>query len=128
MCGGQVFQKIVYSPPSASSYLVNGSLYVVEEQEMKSVVNYRFAVDTGVEFTVSYSGRGCVIVGVGKATVILRFAVALSAGLSESTIFAVKGNVPTVVGVPEIIPVSGDSVKPGGRVPLAMLQIYGRLP
>jgi len=37
----------------------------------------------------------------------------------------VKSNVPTVVGVPEITPVAGLSVKPVGKAPLSMLQVTG---
>ena len=46
----------------------------------------------------------------------------------ESTTWAVKLNVPEVVGVPEIAPVEEFSVKPPGSTPLTMEKVYGASP
>ena len=54
--------------------------------------------------------------------------VALCAGLAESVTRAVKLKLPVAVGVPEIAPLVGLSVKPGGRVPLTIDQVYDGVP
>ena len=41
----------------------------------------------------------------------------------ESVTVTVKGEVPAVVGVPEIPPVEGSRVKPAGRVPVVTAQV-----
>ena len=46
----------------------------------------------------------------------------------ESTTWAVKLNVPAVVGVPVIAPVDGFSVNPGGSEPLVIENVYGETP
>jgi hypothetical protein len=46
----------------------------------------------------------------------------------ESTTWAVKLNVPAVVGVPVIAPVDGFSVNPGGSEPLVIENVYGGTP
>jgi len=38
-----------------------------------------------------------------------------------------KGNVPAVVGVPEMTPVVGLKVSPGGKAPLVIAQVQGQL-
>ena len=63
------------------------------------------------------------------ATVIVNDFVAVCAvGAVESVTFAVKLNEPEVVGVPEIVPVAADSVKPVGSAPELTLQLYGVVP
>jgi hypothetical protein len=49
--------------------------------------------------------------------------VADCAGVAESVTFAMKLNVPVAVGVPEIVPVAADSVKPAGSAPELRLQL-----
>ena len=57
----------------------------------------------------------------GGAMTMLQFVVAVPAAVPvESTTFAVKLNVPKVVGVPVIAPVVGFSVNPGGSEPLVI--------
>ena len=46
----------------------------------------------------------------------------------ESTTMSVKLNAPWAVGVPEITPVEGFSVRPGGKAPVAMENVYGPMP
>jgi hypothetical protein len=58
---------------------------------------------------------------------ILRFAVALCAGVLESVTFTVNEEVPAVVGVPLICP-ELLSVKPAGKLPELTDQLYGVLP
>ena len=52
-----------------------------------------------------------------QVIVIERPLVALSLGFSESVTMTVKLYVPGVVGVPEITPVDGAMVSPGGKAP-----------
>ena len=54
--------------------------------------------------------------------------VAVCAGLPESVTWTVKLNVPATVGVPEMTPVSLLSVSPVGSDPLAIDQVYGKVP
>ena len=49
------------------------------------------------------------------------------AGKPESVTLIVKLNVPAAVGVPEIVPVE-DRVRPAGKAPALMLQLYGTVP
>jgi hypothetical protein len=44
--------------------------------------------------------------------------VAVACGFSESVTMTVKLNVPGVVGMPEITPVDGARVSPGGKEPM----------
>jgi hypothetical protein len=63
------------------------------------------------------------------ATVMLNACAAVCAvGAVESVTFAVKLNVPAVVGVPEIVPLAAASVRPAGNAPELMLQLYGVVP
>jgi hypothetical protein len=55
----------------------------------------------------------------------LRFAVAVAFGFSESLAITVKSKVPVTFGVPEIVPVFGFSDKPCGKEPPVMAQMYG---
>jgi hypothetical protein len=48
-------------------------------------------------------------------------------GVVESVTFAVKLNDPEAVGVPEIVPVA-ERVRPPGKAPELMLQVYGVVP
>jgi hypothetical protein len=48
-------------------------------------------------------------------------------GVVESVTLAVKLKEPAVVGVPEIVPVA-ESVRPAGKAPEVMLQLYGVVP
>ena len=54
--------------------------------------------------------------------------VAVCMGLPASLTWTVKLKVPAAVGVPEMAPLLGLSVRPGGRDPLATDQVYGRVP
>jgi len=54
--------------------------------------------------------------------------VAVWAGELESVTMAVKLKVPAVVGVPEMAPVLALRVRPGGRVPVEIDQVYGVVP
>ena len=66
--------------------------------------------------------------GVTEAvTTMLRFAVAVCAGELESVTFTVNEEVPAVVGVPLICP-ELLSVKPAGKVPELIDQLYGVVP
>jgi len=47
---------------------------------------------------------------------------------AESVTLTTKLKVPVTVGVPEIVPPAGFSVKPVGKAPLIMLQVYGGVP
>jgi hypothetical protein len=59
----------------------------------------------------------------------LQFAVVVPAALPvESTTWAVKLNVPAMVGVPVIAPVEVFSVKPAGSEPLVIENVYGETP
>ena len=59
----------------------------------------------------------------------LQFAVVVPAAVPlESTTWAVKLNVPAVVGVPVMAPVDGFSVKPAGSEPLIIENVYGGTP
>src|SRR5437016_492906 len=48
--------------------------------------------------------------------------------LPESVTVAVKGKVPTTVGVPEMVPVAGSSCNPGGKLPFDTAKISGGAP
>jgi hypothetical protein len=69
-----------------------------------------------------------VIFNVSVLTVMLRLAVAVCAGFSASLTSTVKLDVPVVVGVPEITPVLAASDSPAGKLPTAMLHVYGVIP
>ena len=73
--------------------------------------------------TVPGSAVARKIVLVALATVRLNAFVALCGGLLESVTWAVKLKFPVAVGVPEIAPVPGASVNPGGKEPLAIDQL-----
>ena len=49
-------------------------------------------------------------------------------GLALSVTVTVKLNVPAVVGVPSITPVTASRVRPVGSAPTVMLQVYGVVP
>jgi hypothetical protein len=55
------------------------------------------------------------------------FVAVCAVGVVESVTFAVKPNEPDAVGVPEIVPAL-DRVRPDGRAPELMLQLYGVVP
>ena len=57
-----------------------------------------------------------------------KFWVSLLAGLALSLTIAVRLKSPVAVGVPEIMPVPAFRVKPAGRLPVEMLQVYGDIP
>ena len=57
------------------------------------------------------------------AIAMLRLALTLTAGLSESATVIVKSEVPVAVGVPEITPVPELRVSPAGSVPLVIVQV-----
>jgi hypothetical protein len=62
------------------------------------------------------------------ATVSVNDVVAVCAvGIVESVTFAVNVNEPPAVGVPEIVP-AVDRVKPAGKAPELMVQLYGVVP
>ncbi len=46
----------------------------------------------------------------------------------ESSALAVKKNIPSLEGVPEITPVAGSSASPSGMSPIVMVQVYGWSP
>ena len=56
------------------------------------------------------------------------FVAVCAVGEVESVTFAVKLNEPEVVGVPEIVPLDAESVKPAGSAPALILQLYGVVP
>jgi hypothetical protein len=56
------------------------------------------------------------------------FVAACAVGTVESVTLAVRLNVPAVVGVPEIVPLAAASVRPAGKAPELMLQLYGVVP
>jgi hypothetical protein len=60
--------------------------------------------------------------------VILRDLVSVCMGLLASLTWAVKLKVPAPVGVPLMTPLLAFSVKPTGREPLAIDQVYGMVP
>ena len=65
----------------------------------------------------------------GGPITMLQFAVPVPAAVPvESTTWAVKLNVPDVVGVPVIAPVDAFSVRPAGNEPLVMENVYGGVP
>jgi hypothetical protein len=66
-------------------------------------------------------------VGAPPATVTLRLAVAVCAGVLESVTFTLKENDPVAVGVPLIWP-ELLNVKPAGNAPDATVQVYGVFP
>lgn len=75
-------------------------------------------------------GRPLVVICSGALLLMemLRPAVALCAvGVSESTTFTVKFEVPVAVGVPVIWPLLFRP-NPAGRLPLMMLHVYGCTP
>jgi len=53
----------------------------------------------------------------------LKFAEAVVPGEPESVTLIVMLNAPAVVGVPEIVPVTADNVRPPGNAPDVMLQL-----
>jgi len=53
---------------------------------------------------------------------------ACRAGDEKSVTVTVKGNAPVIVGVPEIVPVDGLSVSPGGRASGSTLHEYSGVP
>jgi hypothetical protein len=57
----------------------------------------------------------------------VKLLVAVVAGLYESVTLAVKVKLPVEVAIPWIEP-SVPSVKPGGKVPLVLAQVYGGSP
>ena len=68
------------------------------------------------------------VIGGGEITM-LQFAVFVPAALPvESTTWAVKLNVPAVVGVPVMAPVDELSVKPAGNEPVMIENVYGGTP
>lgn len=65
------------------------------------------------------------------ATVMLSAWLTVTAGDSESVTVTVKLEVPVAVGVPVMEsdePVFVPRVKPAGKLPLVMLQVYGPMP
>ena len=62
------------------------------------------------------------------ATVTESACVSAWAGEPESVTFAVNGNEPAVVGVPDDGPVAGSSVRPGGSEPDSSDHVYGGVP
>jgi hypothetical protein len=65
----------------------------------------------------------------GGETTMLQFAVVVPAALPvESTTWAVKLNVPEVLGVPVIAPVEVFKVKPAGNEPVVIENVYGATP
>lgn len=50
------------------------------------------------------------------------------AGLPASVTVAVKLDIPLAAGVPEIRPVLAAKVRPAGRLPAVMDQVYGEAP
>lgn len=68
-------------------------------------------------------GKPVVVIVSVPLMVMPRLAVADWFGLLESVTLAVKLKVPCEVGVPEIWPVLGVKVRPGGRLPLTILQV-----
>ena len=61
------------------------------------------------------------------AMLMLKLADAAVAGEPESLTLTVKLKVPVASGVPEIAPVE-DRVRPPGKAPVPMLQLYGVVP
>jgi hypothetical protein len=61
-------------------------------------------------------------------TVMLSDLVVVSGGVLESLTCAVKLKLPVALGVPEIAPVVGLSVKPDGSEPLAKDHVYDGVP
>ena len=57
-----------------------------------------------------------------------KFWVSFLAGLALSVTITVRLKSPVAVGVPEITPVLVFRVKPAGRLPAEMLQVYGDMP
>ena len=68
-------------------------------------------------------GNELVVIDKGDSMVMLRGAIAVAGGDSESLTCTVKFEVPLVAGVPEITPLLAFRVKPAGRLPLMMLQV-----
>ena len=64
----------------------------------------------------------------GGAITMLQFAVVVPAALPVESTWAVKLNVPEVVGVPVMAPVEGFSVKPAGSEPVMIEKVYGGTP
>ena len=56
------------------------------------------------------------------------FVVVCAVGELESVTLAVMLNEPAVVGVPEIVPLDVDSVRPAGSAPELIPQLYGGVP
>jgi hypothetical protein len=66
--------------------------------------------------------------GAGAMTILQLVDVVPAAVPLESTTWAVKVNVPAVVGVPVMLPVDGSSVRPAGSEPLVIENVYGGTP
>ena len=64
----------------------------------------------------------------GADTVIERAFVAVPGVVAESVTITVKFAVPTVVGVPVMAPVDAFRVRPVGRAPTEIDQVYGAVP
>ena len=67
-CFGVVFQKYALSITKGSaitSFLVDGSLCIVEQQSFWSVNKFMLGTGSHIEYLVSYSGRGSIHVGLG---------------------------------------------------------------
>lgn len=77
--------------------------------------------------TVGVDSVAVVMVSGGGLTVMLKDAVADTAGDELSVTFNVKVDDLAVVGVPEISP-EEESVRPAGRVPEASPNVYGVVP
>jgi hypothetical protein len=71
-----------------------------------------------------------VTLSAGALIEMLRFALAVLTGFSESVTVAVKLIVPTCgpVGVPVIAPVAAFSARPAGRLPVVIAHEYGVVP
>jgi hypothetical protein len=92
-----------------------------------------FAVSV-VEYTLPVCPEGhelvviCTAVIAAATVSVSDLVVVCAVGVVESAIFAVKLNEPDAVGVPEIVPVVADSVRPLGKDPALTLQLYGVVP
>ena len=69
-----------------------------------------------------------VIASVAGAIAIDRVTDLLWTGFSASATVAVKLNVPAAVGFPEMIPSDGTRLRPVGRLPEEIDQVYGEAP
>ena len=81
-----------------------------------SVAEYaEFASPFGSVAVVTTGGCGTILID--------RVAVAFEGVVAESATCTIKLSAPCVVGVPEMAPVLGTSVSPGGRLPAATLHV-----